>query len=167
MNYLFEKAKIEDLETIYTLINERMMWMLARGIDQWEPNHYWNIYPKSYYYDMMTQGKLYVLRGQEVLGAIILYEEDNRWENGKDIPAYYLHNFVTTLKVKGIGKIILKEVEQLAIKNSKEVIRLDCMAKNDFLNGYYENLGYLLVGNCVEGIYYGNLREKILKNSSV
>lgn len=161
--YVFQKANHDDLEMVYALINERMDWMSANGIKQWEHEHYWNVFPKTYYDQQTDLGHLYVLkRENEVLGAVILLEEDENWENDEPLSSYYLHQFVASLKEKGLGKLILKEVEQLALKNKKEAVRLDCIQGNVKLNQYYENLGYLFVGECEDGIYHGNKREKRL-----
>ena len=94
---------------------------------------------------------------------IVIIEDDYRWHDCSKYKAYYLHNFVTDNKVKGIGKVILKSVEELAKENNKQKLRLDCAEDNEFLNNYYENSGYILVGKCIDGVYKGNKREKTLK----
>ena len=163
MNYYFTQATHDDLNQVYDLINARMDWMVIKGIKQWEHNHYWSVYPKSYYASQVEQQQMYVLKDEnKVIGAIILYEEDERWLEDFPLKSYYLHNFVTSLEYKNVGKIIMNEVETLAIKNNKEAVRLDCMVSNEFLNQYYGNLGYELIGECHEGIYHGNKREKRL-----
>ena len=164
MNYIFTQATYEDLNQVYVLINARMDWMVTKGIKQWEHHHYWSVYPKSYYESEVEKGHMYVLKMDNiVVGAIILYEEDERWGNDEVLNAYYLHNFVTSLDYPGVGKTIISEVEKLAKMHHKEAVRLDCMVTNQFLNGYYESLGYPLVGECFEGIYHGNKREKKLR----
>lgn len=44
--------------------------------------------------------------------------------------AYYIHDFVTNMNTHGAGKIIINEIEKLAIKD------------NEFLNHYCESLRY-------------------------
>ena len=156
---MFVLGEIKDLKSIYQLMNDRMDWMKEKGIKQWAHEHYWSIYPKSYYQTMVENHQLYVYKNEvgEVVGSIVLYESDERWQDQKN--AYYLHQLVTSLRVKGIGVEILSEVEKLAKKQGKEVLRLDCIADNSYLNRYYENLGFHLVGECFEGIYHGHLRE--------
>ena len=58
------------------------------------------------------------------------------------------------------GLIYLHLAEQYAAKMGKEYFRLDCAVDNAFLNRYYDAQGYVVVGNCVHGLYKGLLREK-------
>ena len=161
MDYVFQKATIDDLSQIYDLINARMDWMVKKGIKQWDKEHYWSVFPKSHYQKQVELGNMYVIKtGNEVMGAIVLYEQDELWLGDENIDSFYLHHLVTSLKHKGIGKIIIKEVEKLGKEMNKQAIRLDCMVTNEFLNRYYEDLGYYFVGTCQDGIYYGNKREK-------
>lgn len=77
-----------------------------------------------------------------------------------DVSAYYLHNFVTDISGKGAGGIILEFVKELAVRNKKTRLRLDCAIDNVRLNHYYESQGYVFAGQCVDGPYIGNKREK-------
>ena len=45
---------------------------------------------------------------------------------------------------------MLEFVEELAIKNKKAKLRLDCAENNEFLNNYYEKAGYIIVGKCTD-----------------
>ena len=106
---------------------------------------------------------MYVITNNEkIVSAIVLLEKDERWKEDNKCSAYYLHNFVTDIQIKGIGKRMLEFVEKLAIKNKKTKLRLDCAENNEFLNNYYEKAGYNIVGKCTEGLYTGNKREKNL-----
>lgn len=165
MKYIFKLADKALLDKIYNLYEKRIEWMDEVGIKQWNTTNYNEAYPKSYYRNQIESNNLYVLLNDsfEVLGAIILTEDDYRWNDCSKYKAYYLHNFVTDNKVKGIGKVILKSVEELAKENNKQKLRLDCAEDNEFLNNYYENSGYILVGKCIDGVYKGNKREKTLK----
>ena len=108
-------------------------------------------------------GELYVLSKEDVvIGAVVLLQGDECWPQMADSPAYYVHNLVTELSVKGAGKIILSEVEKMAISKGIQFLRLDCAVDNKFLNEYYESMGYKMVGCCKEGAYIGNKREKEL-----
>ena len=147
MKYIFKLADKALLDKIYNLYEKRIEWMDEVGIKQWNTTNYNEAYPKSYYRNQIESNNLYVLLNDsfEVLGAIVLTEDDYRWN------------------VKGIGKVILKSVEELAKENNKQKLRLDCAEDNEFLNNYYENSGYILVGKCIDGVYKGNKREKTLK----
>ena len=133
------------------------------GIQQWNMTNYLEVYPISYYADLQRLGELYVLSKEDVvIGAVVLLQSDECWPQMADSPAYYVHNLVTELSVKGAGKIILSEVEKMAISKGIQFLRLDCAVDNKFLNEYYESMGYKMVGCCKEGAYIGNKREKEL-----
>lgn len=165
MDYKLELADKYVVEDIYKLVQERIAWMDKVGIKQWNVTNYKNRYPKEYYMKQVEDKTLYVLKQKcdnKVVGAVVCFEEDERWENSGDIPAYYLHNFVTDINIKGAGREILRLVEKLALSNNKKFVRLDCIRGNEKLNNYYEENGYVLAGECQDGPYKGNLREKLL-----
>ena len=153
------------------------------GIQQWNMTNYFEVYPISYYADRQRLGELYVLSKEDVvigavvllqsdecwpqmadvvIGTVVLLQSDECWPQMADSPAYYVHNLVTDLSVKGAGKIILSEVEKMAISKGIQFLRLDCAVDNESLNEYYESMGYRMVGCCKEGAYIGNKREKEL-----
>ena len=69
---------------------------------------------------------------------------------------------MTSLKEPGAGKKVIFEVEELGKRVGKQAIRLDCLVDNQFLNDYYEQLGYDVIGEVVDGIYHGIKREKLI-----
>ena len=163
MGYDFRLAKNNEIDTIFSLYKKRIQWMDKSGIQQWNMTNYLEVYPISYYADCQRLGELYVLSKEDVvIGAVILLQSDECWPQMADPPAYYVHNLVTELSVKGAGKIILSEVEKMAISKGIQFLRLDCAVDNKFLNEYYETMGYKMVGCFKEGAYIGNKREKEL-----
>ena len=163
MGYDFRLAKNNEIDTIFSLYKKRIQWMDKSGIQQWNMTNYLEVYPISYYADRQRLGELYVLSKEDVvIGAVVLLQSDECWPQMADSPAYYVHNLVTELSVKGAGKIILSEVEKMAISKGIQFLRLDCAVDNKFLNEYYESMGYKMVGCCKEGAYIGNKREKEL-----
>jgi len=135
------------------------------GIKQWNVTNYLAAYPKTYYEKLIEQGSLYVLKSdadRRVLGAAALLDHDDRWLDRQGGPAYYIHNLVTDISEKGAGKLILNAIQELAMQNGKQYLRLDCAADSSFLNTYYESMGFLPAGQCKEGLYIGNRREKAL-----
>ena len=161
--YRLIPAESVHMEAVYQIIDARIHWMDRVGILQWNTTDYWGVYPKEHYLRLARQGDLFVLVGEDrVLGVGALLREDPRWEDGFEISAYYLHHFATVLDKKGIGQKMLSLLEQYTRKTGKERLRLDCAVDNDFLNRYYEEKGYSLCGCCVDGLYEGNLREKLV-----
>lgn len=163
MGYDFRLAKNNEIDTIFSIYKKRIQWMDKSGIQQWNMTNYLEVYPISYYADCQRLGELYVLSKEDVvIGAVVLLQSDECWPQMADSPAYYVHSLVTELSVKGAGKIILSEVEKMAISQGIQFLRLDCAVDNKFLNEYYESMGYKMVGCCKEGAYIGNKREKEL-----
>ena len=113
---------------------------------------------------VVAQGQLFVLEkvenGEIVCGAV-LKEHDERWEDNP--PAIYLRNFATRLDSKGVGILFMEYAEKYAVSCNKEFFRLDSADDNIPLAKYYEDLGFVPVGSCVDGAYSGILRQKKLK----
>ena len=55
---------------------------------------------------------------------------------------------------------MVRQCENLAAKNQKQYLRLDCAIDNPKINAYYDRLHYDYAGTCVDGKYAGNLRQK-------
>ena len=161
--YVFRPAKDEEIEYVFSLINERIRWMDKMGINQWNKIDYWKYYPASYFYIACSEKRLYILI-DEVLNRIVavgvLSKKDNRWKD--DGQGIYLHNFVTAIDVKNIGSKFLEYCEEYAMSLGKRYMRLDCKKSNDKLNKYYELHGYVYKESVVDGEYEGNKREKKL-----
>ena len=163
MEYKFTLGAPEDADGIIELIEKRTAWMDREGIRQWNMTGYKEVYPADYYREEAAAGRLYVLkRGGTLAGALVLLEEDQRWEDERAGEALYVHNFVTALSEPGAGGWMLEQAENLARERGKRLMRLDCAIHNLRLNEYYEKKGYRLCGTCTDGPYVGNKREKTL-----
>ena len=161
MDYDFRLARNDEIAAIFSLYEKRVQWMDKSGIQQWNTTDYLNVYPISYYEKRQSFEELYVLsRENTIIGAVVLLKNDERWPENENSPAYYVHNLVTEPSIKGVGKIILSSAEKMALSKGMRFMRLDCAVDNEFLNQYYDSMGYKLVGYCEDGAYIGNKREK-------
>ena len=61
-NYIFLRAKTEDVEQIYELIKKRIKWMDNNNIHQWNKTKYLDSYPKEYFVEKVATGQLYILK---------------------------------------------------------------------------------------------------------
>lgn len=155
-----ELASLKEAKEVFELIKQRIEWMDQKGIHQWNTTDYLAIFPLSFFENESKLQHLYVLKEEgKVVGGLVLLNDDDRWEDHPD-HTFYVHNLVTDPHVKGVGKILLLQVEQLAKEKKVERLRLDCAKSNETLNQYYASLGYELVGTCKEGGYIGNTRQK-------
>lgn len=162
MAYVFRPAKQGEIDAVFSLFEKRIQWMDREEIRQWNVTDYLAVYPKSYYQQQQAKGNLYVLTGDTIVRAVVLLQNDERWQDRSDSRAFYVHNLVTDPSVKGVGKRMLTEIENTARLHKKQYVRLDCAVDNDFLNQYYASAGYALAGQCQDGPYTGNRREKKL-----
>ena len=162
--YRLLPATAAHMEAIYQIIDKRIRWMDRVGIQQWNPTDYWGVYPETYYCALAESGKLLVyVDGEDGVVAVgALLREDPRWKDGYTANAWYLHHFATALDRPGVGAKMLKSLEDYTKAQGKACLRLDCAVDNAFLNDYYEGKGYVMCGTCVDGLYEGNLREKLL-----
>lgn len=122
MDYILDLATQSDLSAVCHLIDERIRWMDAVGIRQWNVTDYWGVYPRSHYEELVRLGQLYVLRQRphgKIAGAAALYETDPRWQGLLEIPAYYVHHFAADEAQKGAGAVLLSLIEELGARRGK------------------------------------------------
>ena len=165
MAYSFTPAAAADIPAVCELIQKRIEWMDAVGIEQWNKVNYWGVYPTSYFEEKVRAGELWVLRreGEErIIGSVVLINEDDFWA-GDTTPAYYIHNLATALDCPGVGSEIVSLCEEIVRSRGCDRMRLDCTKSSAFLNRYYGERGYAVVGELTAGAYCGIKREKLLK----
>lgn len=154
-------AKEAKLPAILDVIQQRIEWMDEKGLYQWNKTDYMGVYPPEYFLGLIQKGEVFVAcEGEQVQGVMALFPEDPRWE--KPGTAFYVHHLATALGVSGLGKEMLQFAETYALEQGKDYLRLDCQQVNLPLNRYYEALGYVHCGVCIDGEYVGNLMEKKL-----
>ncbi len=167
--FIFRKIKEEEIPLMFDIILSRIRWMDENGIRQWNVTEYDTVYPVSYYKEHYDKGEVFVLCEKEsgdIVAAAVLRREDERWEHISDYKekdAFYLHNFAAATGKKGAGEIFLRKAEEYAKILGKDCFRLDSADDNIFLRDYYTKRGYKEKGYCIDGMYSGVLREKLLK----
>lgn len=166
--YIFRQATKEEIPAVFELIMSRVRWMDDVGIRQWNVTKYDECYPPAYFEAHRQAGHTFVLTEEgdpQLLAVAVLKDEDDRWDHipgAKDDSAVYLHNFATRLTHKGIGSLFLEEAERYAKENGIRYFRLDSAVGNEKLTEYYSSRGYIPVGECVDRLYTGILRQKEL-----
>ena len=152
-------ATVNQLSAILDIVQQRIDWMDQKGLYQWNKTDYMGVYPPSYFQGLIEKGELFVAtKGEQVLGVMALFANDPRWE--KPGTAFYVHHLATAVNTPGLGKEMLQFAEAYAKEQGKDYLRLDCQQVNLPLNRYYEDLGYIHCGECIDGAYVGNLMEK-------
>ena len=164
----FRLIRPDEIPVMFDLIRQRMAWMDRIGIRQWNVTHYDTVYPLSYYEAHRRSGEVFVLSSgddSQILAAAVLRKDDERWQH---IPGYcsdravYLHNFASRADSPGAGSAFLKKAELYAKEMGYRYFRLDSAIDNPVLTEYYTVRGYLSVGQCIDGLYSGILRQKEL-----
>ena len=148
---------------MFKIIGDRVLWMDEVGIKQWNTTNYAEVYPISYFEEKHQMGEVFVLEEtikNKIVAVAVLMKEDARWPDIAS--ALYLHNFATRIEYKGVGSIFLSLAEQYTKAQGYEYMRLDSDIDNKPLEEYYTTRGYKAVGECIDGLYKGILREKKL-----
>lgn len=161
---VFGRARVEDLEAICGIISDRIAWMDKVGIRQWNVTDYWGRYPVSYYEKCIRDGEMFVLRSDsgKILAMAAMYSTDIRWPEDVQGSAWYVHHLASAPDEKGAGRRLLIAAESLAREEGKEYLRLDSADDNPYLTSFYNDLGYIPQGHCIDGLYSGICREKRL-----
>ena len=87
-DYIFELVEKKDLEDIFTLYAERIRWMDAHGIKQWNVCQYLELYPLSYYREQYEHGNLYSLDTPETICRSGLSFSGRAMNDGRTKPAF-------------------------------------------------------------------------------
>ncbi|MBR5773496.1 MAG: hypothetical protein IKY44_01465 [Clostridia bacterium] len=169
--YIFREIEQHEIPEMFEMVLARMRWMDEVGIRQWNVTKYDEVYPMSYYEGKRQKGENFVLvdteKNQIVCAGVIKDKDDRgRWadvlQGEPDEGAVYLHHLVTRLDAKGSGIVYIEFAEKLARERGKKFFRLDSAVGNVNLERYYTMQDYYPVGQCVDGLYHGILREKKL-----
>ncbi|WP_215143162.1 GNAT family N-acetyltransferase [Exiguobacterium qingdaonense] len=138
---MFRVATLDDFAAIDELIVKKAKEFQVAGKSQWvkylEPSR------SDYVRHDLTKGTVFVYeRDHQVVGAVSLIPptdwDHNLWDHPND--AVYLHRLVTDSSAK--GERIGERLMQFALSHTTSTVRLDCVADNAFLNGYYLQFGF-------------------------
>ncbi|CAL2060497.1 GNAT family N-acetyltransferase [Tenacibaculum sp. 190524A05c] len=150
MNITFQKIQIEDLNLVLGLFKTAAEKIAKKNVDHWQ---YWKNPPEekiSWVKNGIENDEFYFINdlNNYNIGMVRILSEDELYWGKQNIKAKYVHSLVIKEEFngKGIGKIVLDEVEKNAKENGCVYLRLDAVAKNTKLCEYYENLGFIKVG---------------------
>lgn len=159
------KALVRELDIAFDLLKESAQWLKDKNIDYWQNWHN----PTDLYRNWIKQGfekkQFYFIESDEsVIGMYRLQYEDEMFWGKKNDKSAYIHSFTTkrSLSGKGLGREILKMIEQYLLKQDIHILRLDCGANITGLCKYYENCSFICVGQTEIHGEILNLYEKRL-----
>jgi ribosomal protein S18 acetylase RimI-like enzyme len=123
------------------LRDELAAWMVARGVDQWQPGEM----PLSWLELCIASGWVYSVRSEELLVAAvtITWQDPFIWGDTEEL-AGYIHMLMVDRAYagNGIGRSLLGWAESHIGASGRSLARLDCATSNQRLCAYYEQAGY-------------------------
>jgi len=144
------KGNIQDITLIMNLIKDSIKDMEAKGIYQW--NEY---YPTQAIFenDINNENLYLIKKDNECLGVIVFDEEqpleykEINWLT-EDKKVLVIHRLAVNYKYQnqGLGRQLLDLVENIAVENRYNSIRLDAYSGNPRALKIYEDKGYQKVG---------------------
>lgn len=139
-----------DGDAIVALRDQLARWQIAAGIEQWQPGEL-NVVPIE---RQVRAGQWFLHtdpardRGSDgwlVATARVLGEDAHTWgDAGADGTAGYLHGLMVHRNHagNGLGSAIVAWFERYVASSGRSIARLDCVATNARLAGYYRAHGY-------------------------
>ena len=153
-NITFELAKLEQLDEIYELYNNRTNWFKENNIKQW--SRYIIRHGEEFPIAIQNQNYYILRKDNEIIAGFELSSNYGYFEDNGE--SFYLNKVVSKVGYKNIGSFIFMICKDLAKNNNKEYLRLDCIKWNNKLNDLYDKHGFKLIG-CGKSDYEYCLRE--------
>ncbi len=129
-----------DLDTIQSVLNDVRSWLASKGLSQWS-----DPFSDKWIRDRIEKQQFYLVKykGHAVATFRLLWSDPDFWGDTPD-DASYLHTFAVRRgwAGHGIGKEILRWVEERSAREDKQYVRLDCSASNARMRRYYEEAGF-------------------------
>lgn len=168
MKIEFIRALSSELEEALFFFKLASQSLSKKNIGQWS---YWIDPPEekiSWVKEGFDNGEFYFVYDQEgnKIAMFRLLEMDTLyWDNkGIEKNTRYIHSLVVhpSYSGQGVGKcVMLKIIDQLKHNKIKK-LRLDCDGSNPRLCGYYEDYGFIKVGEKTTKYAVNNLYEMLL-----
>ncbi len=136
---------LEEINEIYLKCRENL---IEHNIFQWD-DHYPNV---GYFQDCIENKVLYaLLKGDRILGHVVLNEwQTEEWKtilwSGNNPLIIHSLMIDPSYQGKGIGTIIVHHIEEYALANEYDSIRLDTFSGNPQALKLYKKHGYIEKG---------------------
>ena len=168
MNYQFRKATLLDVNPIWEILQQAIQRRKRDGSNQWQdgyPN------PEVIQKDIEKASGYVLVENGKVIGytALIINDEpayavlEGKWLTNDDFVVLHRVAIAEEYLGKGLAKLIMKEVENFALKNSIYSVKADTNFDNVAMIKIFESLGY---SYCGEVHFRGSPRkayEKVLE----
>jgi GNAT superfamily N-acetyltransferase len=139
-----------DLATVHEILDGAAAWLVARGIRQWPIP-----YPREPIERALAERRLWVggRAGRTVATMRTSRHDPPIW--GDDaFPALYVHALAARRDPlgRGSGLELLRWAARAAAREGLAAVRLDCVAGNDRLRRYYQQVGFRHVRDVEQGV---------------
>jgi len=153
-----------ELALVMEIFDEAARWLLARGIHQWEsppPPDCW-----TKFRDEIAEEHVYLVTrdgSDVVVGTFrIAWSGEPPWEDESNAGYLYSLALRPCYIGQGIGPAVISWLAKHFASLGKEKFRLDCIAANERLRKWYEELGFGYRGVVTDGPYVLALYERDL-----
>jgi GNAT superfamily N-acetyltransferase len=152
MHITFRKADSNEFKKVLYFLKQAAVWLKEKDIDYWQD---W-ISPPPLFVDWIKQGfyhkEFYMVESDEdLIGCFRLQWQDPLFWGKQEDNAGYVHSLTISrdLVGQGIGRQVLKLIEDYCKQNGKSLLRLDCGVDIAGLRKYYEQYGFKSVGEVI------------------
>ena len=150
------RARPDEFEVVLAVLTQAAGWLRGRGVEQWPDR-----FPADWVMPAVERGETWLADVDgETVGTLVVQWDDPIFWAGYPADAGYLHRLAVCRPGTGQGGALLHWAEQHAADHGKPFLRLDCVAGNAALRGYYEQAGYAHVGDIPVGEYTQARYEK-------
>jgi GNAT superfamily N-acetyltransferase len=154
------RAQRADLDRVLEILEEASRWLISKGLEtQWHPNPTF----RQSILENIDRGEVYVVKDlKETVGTITLQWSDKKFWGDLPLNAGYVHKVAIKRSFSGqsLGLRMLQWAEAKARAEGKRYLRLDCLAGNKTIRGYYEKAGFIHVRDTQAPGWKASLYEK-------
>jgi GNAT superfamily N-acetyltransferase len=150
----FVVASPGQVDDVRRVLDEAAGWLRERGIEQWPSR-----FESSWIEGAIGRGETWLVEVDGLIAATVTVDWSDAVWTGFPGDAAYLHRMAVCRRSAGLGAIILAWAADVARDHERDALRLDCVASNGGLRGYYEAAGFVFRGDAVVGGAPGQRRD--------
>lgn len=164
----FKQAGTDKIQEVLDLFRQTSAQLKKKGLTQWS---YWDNPPEDkiqWVREGFEKREFFFVYNEKMdwIGIFRLLESDTLYWDEKGLEPYvrYVHSLVIKpgRSGEGIGAHLLKILVEDLKKQGVRKLRLDCDSSNPGLCSYYEQQGFVKIGEKQTPFSVNNLYERIL-----
>lgn len=160
---IFRKSTLEDVDTIMNIIKEAQKYFIDAKIDQWQ-NNYPNL--EIIKNDIISNNGYVLIKDNDLCAIVTVSFNDEstynaiyegRWLSNEDYAVIHRIAVKSNYKRLGLSSFIIKQVEELCLKNNVHSIKVDTHRDNIVMQNTLKKNGFKYCGI----IYLDNGSERL------